>query len=116
MATTLATPRTAVFPAAEVEARIRDSLAHQATDQAVLRPSRPISPGTIDSPSWEPEIDSLVAVEVICAVEEFLGIRLPATFTPKGGYDSVGACVNDLISEAKVAWTEMTKEKQTNDQ
>ena len=68
------------------------------------------------SPSWEPEIDSLVAVEVLCAVEELLGVRIPATFSPKGGYGSAEAFVNDLMSEAKVAWTEATKEKQANDQ
>jgi hypothetical protein len=55
-------------------------------------------------------------VEVICAVEEVLGIELPATFSPKGGYDSVEACVNDLLSEAKAAWAEVTKERQTNEQ
>ena len=116
MATTLAIPQTAVFPAVEVEACIRDALARQATDQAVLRPSHPTNPGTAAGPSWEPEIDSLVAVEVICAVEERLGIKLPATFSPKGGYDSAQSCVNDLMSEAQGAWTEVTKEKQTNDQ
>jgi len=113
MATTLSTSRIAVFPAAEVEACIRDALVHQAADQVVLRPSLPTNPG---GSSWEPEIDSLVAVELICAVEELLGIKLPAIFSPKGGYDSAEACVNDLMSEAKVAWTEVTKEKQTNDQ
>ena len=68
------------------------------------------------SRSWEPEIDSLVAVEVICAVEELLGIELPATFSPKGGYANADACVNDLIAEAKVVWTEATKEKETHEQ
>lgn len=77
MAATLANPQTAVFPAAEVETCIRDALAHQAADQAVLRPA---NPRTAAGPSWEPEIDSLLAVEVICAVEQLLGIKLPATF------------------------------------
>ena len=40
------------------------------------------------------------------AVEELLGIEIPATFSPKGGYDSAEACINDLMSEAKAAWTE----------
>jgi len=116
MAITLTAPKAAVFPAAEVEKSIREVLAQQAADQAVLRASAPNSPGSTVGPSWEPEIDSLVAVEVICAVEELLGIKLPATFSPRGGYDSVEACVNDLMSETKLAWTEVTKEKQTNDQ
>jgi acyl carrier protein len=114
MATLLNDSRSVVFPSSEVEACIRDALAHQAADQAVLRPDRMAQSGS--SRSWEPEIDSLVVVEVICAVEEVLGIELPATFSPKGGYDSVEACVNDLLSEAKAAWAEVTKERQTNEQ
>ena len=114
MATLLKDARTAVFPSAEIEACIRDALADQAADQAVLRPGRGAPSGS--SRSWEPEIDSLVVVEVICAVEEVLGIEFPATFSPKGGYDSMEACVNDLMSEAKAAWTEVTRERQTNEQ
>ena len=114
MATLLKESRTGAFPAAHVEACIRDALAGQAADQAVMRPGRAAQSSV--SRSWEPEIDSLVVVEVICAVEELLGIDLPATFCPKGGYDSAQACINDLISEARAAWAEATKEKQTNEQ
>jgi acyl carrier protein len=115
MVTALKESRGAVFPAAEVEACIRDALADQAADQAVLRPGRATTPTPVAPRSWEPEIDSLVVVEVICAVEELLGIEIPATFSSKGGYDSAEACINDLMSEARAAWTEATKEKQTNE-
>jgi acyl carrier protein len=114
MATLLKESRSAAFPSAEIEACIRDALAEQAADQAVLRPGRAAQSGV--PRSWEPEIDSLVVVEVICAVEELLGIDLPATFSPKGGYDSTEACVNDVASEARAAWVEVTKERQTNEQ
>ena len=116
MATMLKESPSVVFPAAEVEACIRDALADQAADQAILRPGRAATATPVAPRSWEPEIDLLVVVEVICAVEELLGIRIPATFSPKGGYDSAEACINDLMSEAKAAWTETTKEKQTNEQ
>ncbi len=80
----------------------------QAEDQVVLRPQKP---SRLSSPrSWEPEIDSLIVVEIICAVEELLGIELPATFCPKGGYDSSSACINDLTSQARTIWAEVTKE------
>jgi acyl carrier protein len=115
MATMLKESRSAVSPTAEVEACIRDALADQASDQTVLRPGRATTATPVAPRSWEPEIDSLVVVEVICAVEELLGIEIPATFSPKGGYDSTEACVNDLMSEARAAWTEATKEKQTNE-
>lgn len=109
--------RRAAFPAAAVEACIRDALADQAADQAVLRSGRTSNTGPSVTPSsWEPEIDSLVAVEVICAIEELLGVEIPPTFSPKGGYDSAEACVNDLMSEAKTAWDASTKELMTHEQ
>lgn len=116
MATTVSTPQVAAFPAVQVEACIRDALAHQAADQAILRPHVPSVPGIVPGPSWEPEVDSLVAVEIICAVEEMLGLKLPATFSPRGGYDSAEACVNDLMSQAQVVWEQSTRETQTHDQ
>jgi acyl carrier protein len=114
MATMLNESRSAVFPAAQVEACIREALADQAADQAVLRPGRAAQSGA--PRSWEPEIDSLVIIEVMCAVEQLLGIDLPAMCSPKGGYDSSEACINNLVSEARAAWVEATKEKQTNEQ
>jgi acyl carrier protein len=112
MATLVKGLKGAVFPAAQVEACIRDALSDQAADQAVLRPGVVAPSGA--PRSWEPEIDSLVAVEIACAVEELLGIDLPPTFSPKGGYDSTEACINDLMAEAKAAWAEATKEKPSN--
>jgi acyl carrier protein len=112
MATLLERSRSAVFPAGLVEACIRDTLADQAAAQSVLRPDRGTATAAPVAPrSWDPEIDSLVVVEVICAIDELLGIEIPPTFSPKGGYDSTEACVNDLMSEAKSAWEAQTKEK-----
>lgn len=116
MATGVSIPQITSFPAAQVDACIRDALAHQAADQAILRPHLPSTPGIVPGPSWEPEVDSLVAVEIVCAIEEMLGVKLPATFSPRGGYDSAEACVNDLMSQAQVVWEQSTKETQTHDQ
>jgi acyl carrier protein len=108
MATLVRDPKSSVFPDAAVEACIRDALSDQAKDQVILRPTAVASSSSIRS--WEPEIDSLVAVEIACAVEELLGIDLPPTFSPKGGYDSAEACINDLMAQAKAAWADATKE------
>ena len=116
MATLLKESRSALFPSAEVETCIRDALADRAAEQAVLRPGRAMTATPVAPRSWEPEIDSLVVVEVICAVEELLGIELPATFSPKGGYDSAEACIKDLISQASAAWDEVTKENEPHEQ
>ena len=112
VATLLKVSPAAVFPAAEVEACIRDALADQAADQALLRPGRATTATPVAPRSWEPEIDSLVVVEVICAIEELLGVTLPATFAPKGGDVSVDECVNDLVSEAQTTWRATTKENE----
>jgi acyl carrier protein len=115
MATLLNKSRSAVFPSAEVEACIREALAVQEKDQSVLRPGRAMTAAPVVPRSWEPEIDSLVVVELICAVEELLGIEIPATFSPEGGYDTAQACINDLMSKVKASWDEATKERQTNE-
>ena len=90
------------FPAIAVEACVRENLAIQAEDQAVLRGTE-YADGSRDS-TWEPEIDSLVVVEIICAIEELLGTDLPADFAPKGGYPDVNSCVRDLLAKAAEAW------------
>lgn len=103
MSNALKSTRTIAFPEAEVEACILDALTTQAANQAIVQTPKP------SSRPWEPDIDSLVAVEVICSVEELLGIKLPETFVPRGGYASTEECVNDLVSQAKVVWQEATE-------
>jgi len=92
------------FPARDIERCIRDALADQASAQGALRP-RPAS-------ACEPEIDSLVVVEIICAIEEILGVSLPASFAPRGGYDDAETCVADLMAETRAVWVDLVKEEQ----
>ncbi|RWM45557.1 acyl carrier protein [Mesorhizobium sp.] len=95
------------FPSKDVETCIRDALDEQLGALAVLRPRAPSA--------CEPEIDSLVVVEIICAIEEILGVSLPPTFVPRGGYDDVEACVTDLLVEARAVWGALVKEKEHHD-
>jgi acyl carrier protein len=90
------------FPAKEVETSIRDALKSAHDDQQILRP-RVVS-------ACEPQIDSLVVIEVICAIEELLGIELPTSFAPRGGYRDIDSCVSDLMSETRAVWLEVVKE------
>ncbi len=96
----------AAFPADDVEACIRDALQEQADTQAILRP--PPAGGAPVGPGWEPEIDSLAVVEIICSIEELLGVTLPASFAPRGGYEDAEACVQDLLNAAQAVWAEVT--------
>jgi acyl carrier protein len=91
-----------VFPTAEIEACIRAALDAEHAAQQVLRPRA--------ASACEPDVDSLVVVEVICVIEETFGINLPASFAPRGGYPNVEACVSGLVAEAHAVWMESSKE------
>ena len=104
MATSLRLPLRVAFPRASVEARLRAELATQAADQAILR-DRPL-PTPMSRSAWEPEIDSLVVVDLICAVEEQLGLKLPTSFAPRGGYNNEEDCVRDLLTKSEAVWNQ----------
>jgi acyl carrier protein len=90
------------FPGAEIEACIRAALDAEHAAQQVLRPHA--------ASACEPEVDSLVVVEVICTIEETFGISLPESSAPRGGYADVEACVSALMAETQSVWTETSKE------
>lgn len=95
------------FPSTDVEACIRDALDQQLGAQVVLRPRVPSA--------CEPEIDSLVVVEIICAIEEIIGVSLPPTFAPRGGYENAEVCVADLLAATRTVWDALVKEKEHHD-
>ena len=90
------------FPAREVETCIREALNAERAAQQLLRPQPPSA--------CDPQVDSLVVIEVICAVEELLGVILPTSFAPRGGYDDVEACVTDLVAQTRAVWVETIKQ------
>ncbi len=92
------------FPAREVKACIREALDAEQSAQQSLRPRA--------ASACAPEIDSLVVVEVICAIEELLGVTLPTSFAPRGGYDNVDACVDDLLAQTRGVWVELRKQEE----
>ena len=92
------------FPARDVEACIREALDAERSAQQVLRPKA--------TSACMPEVDSLVVVEVICAIEELLGVTLPTRFAPRGGYDDVEACVTDLLAQTRGVSVALRKEEE----
>lgn len=95
------------FPEEDIESCIRDVLDQELGAQDALRPRTPSA--------CEPEIDSLVVIEIICAIEEIIGVSLPPTFAPQGGYDDVESCVTDLLVQTRVVWGTLVKEKEHHD-
>jgi acyl carrier protein len=96
-------PQQPGFPTGEIEKCIRDELAHKHDAQAVLNPRA--------TSACEPEINSLAVVEIICAIEEIIGVSLPADFAPRGGYDDVESCVADLLAQTQSVWVELVKKE-----
>lgn len=92
------------FPGPEVEDCVRAELDSEQSAQQVLHPN-PVS-------ACDPIIDSLVVIEVICAIEELLGIKLPTRFAPRGGYADVETCVSDLVAQVRIVWNEIVKQKE----
>lgn len=90
------------FPEKVIEAAIRDEIARAPVDR----------PPTKNG--WRPEVDSLVVVMVTLRVERELGISLPETAMPAGGFDDTEACVRSILSQCRSLWTE--KQRQEGEQ
>ncbi len=93
---------TETFPAKAVEDCLREALVNQHETQQLLRPQA--------ASACEPEVDSLVVIELMCAIEQLLGVVLPTSFVPRGGYDDVDACVADLVAQTHTVWVELVKQ------
>lgn len=102
---TLAPPAPAVtaFPTAAVEACFRDELIETIKSLAKIKGlSLPTAPAQIATTSVQ--IDSLVCVEILCAVEPIVGIELPEKVVKAGGYGSIDAAIKNLIPCIEKEW------------
>ncbi len=92
------------FPEEAVETCVREALAMAHDAQQLLRPQV--------ASACEQDVDSLVVIEVMCAIEQLLGVVLPTTFVPRGGYDNAEECISDLVSAAHTVWVELVREEE----
>jgi len=92
-----------IFPVMSVNAQLRDELLKAAALEAELRggvwPADAARKGSASI-----HIDSLVVVEILCAVEPVLGFELPEGVVLAGGYRSVDQAVGDLMSRIEQEW------------
>lgn len=103
MSTTLSQPHVISFPAEAIEACLRDAIAMAAVDRKGI-PDTGAGPGAPASAEWEPEVDSIVALEAILAVEAEFGIELPDDVVPPGGYADLEECVGSMLRAARAAF------------
>ena len=103
--TTLAPNSTATsaFPLAAVETCLRNELIESVkADASIKGISLPTSaPQILRAPV---QIDSLVVVSILCAVEPIIGFELPDSVVDAGGYLSVEKALGQLIPRIEAEW------------
>lgn len=92
------------FPAAAVEACLRDELVETIKSIAGLKGlSLPPAPGQIATTPVQ--IDSLVCVDILCAIDPIVGFELPERVVRSGGYSSIEAAIKHLVPRIQVEWS-----------
>ena len=87
------------FPQQQIEDAIRNEIRCAAADS-------PVSKG-----AWEPEIDSLTTVRIVCRIEREFGLSLPDDCMPEGGFEGVDQCVAVLTEKCRQHWHAKEKTK-----
>jgi len=109
---TTAKPKTApAFPAAEIEACIRDFLAGEEEMQADLHGTSATKGGFGTTVGPQPVIDSLVVVEVLLEVEPKVPFELPDSLVQAGGYDSIDEVVQHHMPRLEKRWRKFHEEE-----
>lgn len=93
------------FPGVEIGNQMRDLLAEEAKVQAQLRGTGTGGRASLRrSSKAEPEIDSLIAVEVLTAIEPYVPFELSESLIRPGGYTSVDDFISDLLPKVNHQW------------
>jgi hypothetical protein len=91
------------FPAAALEACLRDELIHIVQSSAELHgqvlPSAPAAIVTAPYP-----IDSLDVVGILCKLDELVGFDLPHGVVRAGGYEAIDQAIHDLMPRIEKVW------------
>jgi hypothetical protein len=101
--TTSSTAATTVFPKTAVEARLRRDLLKSAAADAALK-GITFPSGAAAQSAAAIQIDSLVVVSLLCAVEPALGMKLQDSVVKTGGYTSVNHAMEHLMPRIEKTW------------
>lgn len=102
---TIAPPGSAIatFPVAAVETCLRGELIEAIKAEASIKGiSLPTSPGQIAKTAFQ--VDLLVVVSILCAVEPVVGFELPESVVRAGGYVSVESALEHLLPRIEAQW------------
>jgi len=101
----------APFPRAEVEsclcAELIDTIKTEASIKGISLSNSPEQIAKMDF-----EIDSLVVVSILCAVESIIGFELPEAVVRAGGYTSVESALKYLLPRIEQQWVKRKGAKQ----
>jgi hypothetical protein len=103
--TTIAPPAPAIatFPVTVVETCLRGELIEAIKAEASIKGiALPASPAQIAKTAFQ--VDSLVAVSILCAVEPVVGLELPESVVRAGGYVSVESALGHLLPRIEAQW------------
>ena len=97
-------PTTTAFPTALVEACLVAELTEAVGAFARIKGTPlPATPAQIRI--MPVQIDSIVCVDILCAVEPVLGgIELPETVVKAGGYGSIDSAVKNMLPRIEKEW------------
>lgn len=103
--TTLVLPpvKIAPFPSAAVEAKLRDELIEAVKIEAAIR-GMALPTALVDIAHAPVQLDSLVVVSILCAIEPIVGFELPEAVVRSGGYLSVQGALNQLLPRVEKEW------------
>lgn len=96
--------KTTPFPMAAVESKLRDELIEAVKVEASIRGiALPSDPAQIAKAAVQ--VDSLVVVAILCAVEPIIGFELSEDVVRAGGYTSVDGALGHLLPRLEKEWT-----------
>lgn len=92
-----------VFPTVAVAACLTQELIETVKATAAVKGiALPVAPPDIAKTAFE--VDSLVVVSILCAVEPILGFELSEHVVRTGGYSSVQSAIDHLMPRIEAQW------------
>lgn len=96
-------PAIVAFPKSAVEAALRGELIEAVKIEASIRGiALPTAPDHIAKAAVQ--VDSLVVVSILCAVEPIVGFELPDSVVHAGGYVSAESALGHLLPRIEKEW------------
>ena len=95
------------FPIAEVTTALHDELILAARSEAQMR-GLALPAAAADVARTALQVDSLVAVGILCTLEPILGLELPEKLVRAGGYASADEALTQLLPRIEQYWKKKT--------